>query len=210
MLTGFLSKHFSEDQFFIDAPLSKYTYTKIGGNADFLIFPNSVDELSSLLSFCHENDIRVTILGNASNVLISSEGIRGVVIILTNIKGITLSSYYDNNSPIITCAAGEALIDVSQFALSESLSGLEFACGIPGSIGGAIYMNAGAYGGEIKDVFLSAVACNIEGKIIHLNKDDLDFSYRYSSLQNQPLFIVEVSFSLTKYPKLPAFSPVFR
>lgn len=198
IISTFLKDNFKEDQFFIDALLNQYTYTKIGGKCDFLVFPENKYEFARLVKFCKEQEIKLTILGNASNVLISGEGIRGVVVILTRLKGISIESFYEGNEPVLSCHAGDAIIDVSRAALDNSLTGLEFACGIPGSVGGAIYMNAGAYGGEIKDVFVSATAVDENGDFVQLSKEDLHFSYRTSSLQENKLYIVEVLFKLEK------------
>src|SRR5699024_826542 len=126
-----------------------YTFTKTGGPADILAFPKSERETTDLINYCKEYDISWTVLGNASNLIVRDGGIRGVVIMLMDMNEITI-----RDSKIVV-QAGARLIDTSYAALNSSLSGLEFACGIPGSVGGAVFMNAGAYGGEIKDVFES-------------------------------------------------------
>ena len=131
----------TEDEVKIDEPLSQYTYTKIGGNADYLLFPTTFEQLQQSYKIALLAEIPITILGNGSNVLIKDGGIRGAVFNLTKLADIRLEG------DKVFAQSGAALIDTSRFALEQSLTGLEFACGIPGSIGGALYMNAGAYGG---------------------------------------------------------------
>ena len=129
-------------------PLNKYTFTKTGGPADFLAFPKSVTEVKALLEECRQNNLPWMVLGNASNLIVRDGGIRGLVIMLEKLNHIEVKGNQ------ITSQAGAKLIDTTYVALEHHLTGFEFACGIPGSIGGAVFMNAGAYGGEIKDVFV--------------------------------------------------------
>ena len=122
-------------------PLSNYTYTKTGGPADLLVFPRSVAEVQRVLAAVKQENLPLTVLGNASNLIVKDGGIRGLVMILTDMQELVL----EGNQ--LKAASGAALIEASRQAAAAGLTGLEFACGIPGSIGGAIYMNAGAYGG---------------------------------------------------------------
>lgn len=176
----------------IDEPLHLYTYTKIGGNADVLIFPTEFDEIEKIVLYANENDIPLTILGNASNVLIADGGIRGIVLNLTNLKRIRTE-----NNKIIT-QSGASIIDISQLALKHELSGLEFACGIPGSVGGAVYMNAGAYGGEVSEVLESVLVLTKEGVMKTLLNEDLGLGYRTSVIQKEGYVVLEATFSLEK------------
>ncbi|MFD2618268.1 UDP-N-acetylmuramate dehydrogenase [Terrilactibacillus laevilacticus] len=173
-----------------EAHLGDYTYTKTGGKADILIFPTSYEEVQKIVSFSYKESIPLTILGNGSNLIIKDGGIRGIVMNLTKMTEIRC---IDNR---IMAQSGAAIIDVSRFALSKHLTGLEFACGIPGSVGGALYMNAGAYGGETADVLLSALVVTSEGKTLRLNKDQLDLGYRSSAIAKQNYLVLEAEFLL--------------
>ena len=145
-----------------DEPLREYTFTKTGGNADFLVLPTTYEEVQNTILYAHENDIPLTILGNGSNLIVSDGGIRGIVLISKS-----FGSIYMEDGKIIA-ESGATIIDVSRFALDQKLTGLEFACGIPGSVGGAVYMNAGAYGGEISQVIDSAIVSEwMKGEFLH-------------------------------------------
>ncbi|MEK4666048.1 UDP-N-acetylmuramate dehydrogenase [Niallia sp. FSL R7-0271] len=180
----------TEDEVKIDEPLSQYTYTKIGGKADYLLFPTTFEQLQNAYKVALEAGIPITILGNGSNVLIKDGGIRGVVFNLTKLVTIRLEG------DKVFAESGAALIDTSRFALEHSLAGLEFACGIPGSIGGALYMNAGAYGGEIADVLESATVLTSAGEIISVRKEDLDLGYRTSNIAKNHYVVLEAVFKL--------------
>lgn len=173
-------------------PLSNYSYTETGGPADVLIFPSSTDELIELMQWIKNEDCPLTILGNASNLIVKDGGIRGITIITTSITDVSS----DGNR--ITAGAGAAIIDVSQEALEQKLTGLEFACGIPGSIGGAVYMNAGAYGGEVKDCIESVTVLTREGEVHTYSNEEMDFSYRHSYLMEQDDIVLSVTFKLEK------------
>nr|WP_232423550.1 MULTISPECIES: UDP-N-acetylmuramate dehydrogenase [Bacillus] len=173
-------------------PLKKYTFTKTGGHADILVFPVSYVEVEKTLAFAKEQKIPVTILGNGSNLIIKDGGIRGIVIILTKLNNITVE---DN---LIIAQSGSTIIDVSKTALEYCLTGLEFACGIPGTTGGALFMNAGAYGGEVKDVLQSAVVLNEEGELLTLTQADFDFGYRSSAFAKKNYCVLEATFACEK------------
>lgn len=173
-------------------PLMKYTYTKTGGNADFYITVRSIEETSSLIRYCTTRGIPVTYLGNGSNIIIRDGGIRGVVINLLEIK----HTRVEGDRLIV--GSGYPIIEASRDALAHELTGLEFACGIPGSIGGAIYMNAGAYGGEVKDCILEVTAITPEGEVITFSKDTLELDYRTSVFQENNCIILEAVFQLQK------------
>lgn len=180
----------TEDEVKIDEPLNQYTYTKIGGNADYLLFPTTFEQLQQAYKIALLAEIPITILGNGSNVLIKDGGIRGAVFNLTKLADIRLEG------DKVFAQSGAALIDTSRFALEQSLTGLEFACGIPGSIGGALYMNAGAYGGEIADVLESATVLTAEGEIISVQKEDLELGYRTSNIAKNNYVVIEAVFQL--------------
>ena len=158
----------------INEPMSCHTSFKIGGAADIFISVGSVEELSAVFKKCGELDIPRLVIGKGSNLLVSDSGVEGAVISLLNMNGISVKGEE------IICGAGAALSDVCRAALDNSLTGLEFAYGIPGSIGGAVYMNAGAYGGEMADVVLSAECLARDGSFIKVNSGDMNFGYRKS------------------------------
>ncbi|WP_157456086.1 UDP-N-acetylmuramate dehydrogenase [Carnobacterium maltaromaticum] len=173
-------------------PLSFYTYTKTGGPADILAFPKTEDEIVKLVVWIKAQKLPLTVLGNASNLIVKDGGIRGVVMILTEMNQMQVKKEK------LIVQSGAKLIDTSYRAWSEGLTGLEFACGIPGSIGGAVFMNAGAYEGEISEVLESALVISETGEVIRLSNEDLDFSYRYSSIQKHHGIILEAVFQLKK------------
>lgn len=171
-------------------PLSNYTYTETGGPADLLFFPQSVDEVRAVIDWTAMNDYPLTILGNASNLIVRDGGIRGVTIILTELNHMEVEEH------VITVEAGAAIIDLSEEAYEHSLTGLEFACGIPGSVGGAVYMNAGAYGGEVKDVIETVTVLTRDGEIKELSNEEMHFSYRNSIIQETQDIVLSITFHL--------------
>lgn len=173
-------------------PLSKFTYTKTGGPADCLLFPKNTEEVKQIINYCNKESIPWLCLGNASNLIVRDGGIEGFVIMLSDINQVIITD------TMIKADAGAKLIDVTYDALAKELTGLEFACGIPGSIGGAAYMNAGAYGGELVDVFHSAEIILEDGSLVTYTKEDMDFSYRHSVLQTTKGIVLNVTFQLEK------------
>lgn len=174
----------------VNEPLSNYTFTKTGGPADVLAFPRSQKEARELVEYCLAHQHPWLVLGNASNLIVRDGGIEGFVLMLTKMNQI------DVHEDKIVAEAGAKLIETSREAYRASLTGLEFACGIPGSIGGAIYMNAGAYGGEIKDVFESCDVLWADGTFETLTLEQLEFSYRHSVLQERKGVVLSVTFAL--------------
>lgn len=171
-------------------PLSNYTYTKTGGPADLLVFPRSVEEVQRVLAAVKQENLPLTVLGNASNLIVKDGGIRGLVMILTDMQELVI----EGNQ--VKAASGVALIEASRQSAAAGLTGLEFACGIPGSIGGAIYMNAGAYGGEVKDVISQVEVVTRDGQLKTYAGADCDFSYRHSRFQEGDEVILGVTFDL--------------
>jgi UDP-N-acetylmuramate dehydrogenase len=176
----------------VDEPLKNVTFTKTGGPADILAFPKNKAEVAQIVTYCQAHNIPWMVLGNASNLIVRDGGIRGVVIMLTEMKKIQV------NDEQIEVEAGAKLIDTTYEALAHDLTGFEFACGIPGSVGGAVFMNAGAYGGEIKDVFQSAEVLLQDGTIQVMNNEEMAFSYRHSNVQKQPCVVLSATFALAK------------
>ncbi len=174
-----------------DEPLMNYTFTKTGGPADVLVFPKTQNEVKEVVDYCRTHDVPWMVLGNASNLIVQDGGIRGMVIMLTEMKQIRVSGM------MVTAEAGAKLIDTTYAALDTSLTGFEFACGIPGSIGGAVYMNAGAYGGEIKDVLAEVDVLLADGTLKTLTNEEMAFSYRHSKIQEMDAVVLEARFQLT-------------
>ncbi|MCL2113990.1 MAG: UDP-N-acetylmuramate dehydrogenase [Streptococcaceae bacterium] len=173
-----------------DEPLSKYTYTKVGGPADILVFPSSIEALTTLLQLAKQMSVPITVLGNASNLIVRDGGIRGIVILLEKLKRVNVAGF------TIEAQAGSTLKEVTQIAQQNALSGFEFACGIPGSIGGAVFMNAGAYGGEISQVLVSCKVIDIDGNLSVLTADEMKFGYRHSIIRDENLIVLSAKFEL--------------
>ncbi|BAC12512.1 UDP-N-acetylenolpyruvoylglucosamine reductase [Oceanobacillus iheyensis HTE831] len=187
-----LSRITSEENVMVDELIRNHTYTKLGGKADVYITPESYSEVQDIIKLANKEDVPFTMLGNGSNLIVKDGGIRGIVMNLQK-----LASIWREEDKIIA-QSGARIIDASRTALAESLAGLEFACGIPGSVGGALYMNAGAYGGEIKDVLESTIVVTKEGDIRTLTAVELDLDYRTSNIPDKGYIVLEATFALKK------------
>ncbi|WP_243638763.1 UDP-N-acetylmuramate dehydrogenase [Lucifera butyrica] len=174
-------------------PMTLHTTFQIGGPADFLVFPNSIHEVAAALDLARQHGIAVTVLGNGSNVLVLDHGIRGMVIKFGNEMGYIR---HNGNGTKVIAGAGALLSDVSSYAAQHHLSGLEFAIGIPGSIGGAVFMNAGAYEGEISQVVDAVTGVCPDGSIKRFTYAEIDFGYRHSIFQDNDCTICEVELAL--------------
>jgi len=187
-----LYKCLNEDQVLLNEPMKNHTSFKIGGPCDYFVKPNSIKELQQVLDLCKEFSVEIFVLGNGSNLLVTDKGFRGVVIqVFKNFNFV----HIDNN--VVTAGAGILLAVLAAAAAKEHLSGLEFASGIPGTLGGAVYMNAGAYGGEMKQVVTKVTAVNFDGEVKVFEQDELDFEYRHSALQQKHFIAIEVEMALT-------------
>ena len=171
-------------------PLKQYTYTKVGGAADYLAFPRNQYELKRIVTFANAQEIPWMVLGNSSNIIVRDSGIEGFVIMFDHFHDVRVNGY------VIEAEAGAKLIDVTHVARYHSLTGFEFACGIPGSIGGAVYMNAGAYGGEIAHILQSCKVLTPEGEIKTLTAEELAFGYRHSKIQETGYVVISAKFAL--------------
>ena len=171
-------------------PLKQYTYTKVGGAADYLAFPRNQYELKRIVTFANAHEIPWMVLGNSSNIIVRDGGMEGFVIMFDHFHDVRVNGY------VIEAEAGAKLIDVTHVARYHSLTGFEFACGIPGSIGGAVYMNAGAYGGEIAHILQSCKVLTPEGEIKTLSASDLAFGYRHSKIQETGDVVIAAKFAL--------------
>lgn len=170
-----------------DESMKKHTSFKIGGNADVFIKISILDDLKNIIKYANDNNIKLTIIGNGSNILVKDRGIRGIVVKL-DFKKINIKKV--ENKAIVTVGAGVSLGFLAQKLLRDSIGGFEFASGIPGTIGGAIRMNAGAYGCEFKDIVAKTKCIDKLGNIIELNNEDQNFSYRSSIFKNNELIII--------------------
>lgn len=190
-----LQGYFPKSKILCDEPMSNHTTFKIGGPADIYMEPPT-SEVVSLINLLRNQGIPFIVIGNGSNLLVSDEGIEGVVISLgRNASNVTIEGN------MLKAEAGAMLSKVANLSAEAGLTGLEFASGIPGSIGGAVYMNAGAYGGEIKDVLISATVLTADYKFVEVPVDQLDLSYRHSSLMENGAIVLEVSLGLKEGDK---------
>lgn len=179
-----------KDQVVCDKPLKNHTYTELGGTADYFVTPVTYEQVAEVVRFANKERISFTLLGNGSNLIIKDGGIRGIVMYLGDLSLIRISGNK------VTAQSGALIKEVSRAALAKELKGLEFACGIPGSVGGALFMNAGAYGGEIKDVLVSTTVVDRYGNIKILSAEALDLSYRTSNIPDNDYIVLEATFSL--------------
>ena len=192
---GFLNDNHIE--YICDEPMKNHTTFKVGGNAQVFVTVNSKVELSALMKYISTENISYFILGKGSNLLVSDSGIKGVVITLSG--EFTDIKTKDGNK--IFAGAGASLMKLCRFAQENSLSGLEFAYGIPGSVGGAVFMNAGAYGGEMKDCLVSADYITPQGECGTFTIDELQLGYRTSVFKNKNYIITGCTLSLKEENK---------
>ena len=172
--------------------MKNHTTFRVGGPADIFLTP-SAEELPTVLSVCREEQMPVTVIGNGSNLLVGDQGIRGVVICIGfGMRGIRV------DGEKIFLEAGVTLAAAAQQAAKAGLTGLEFASGIPGTFGGAVVMNAGAYGGEMKDVIVSVRVISEDGEILTLSKEELDLSYRHSVIPERGYLVIDGELLLTR------------
>lgn len=176
----------------MDEPLSLHTYTRMGGPADVFVSPESQAQTIVVVNYAAQYKIPLLLLGNGSNMVVRDGGVRGIVLQLTKLTEITITHTH------VYAESGAAIIDVSRQAALKGLTGLEFACGIPGTVGGAMVMNAGAYGGEIQDVILQCTVLTPEGELLILKKEDLDLAYRTSIIAKKGYYVLSAEFGLSQ------------
>ena len=177
-------------------PMSRHTSFHIGGNAQYFVLPDDEKMLIGVIDFCKKSDIPVTLIGKGSNLVVSDSGINGAVICTLNMNGISLMENGD-----IFAYSGAFLAALCTFARDNSLSGIEFAYGIPGSVGGAMFMNAGAYGGEMKDVAVSTLVLDENLNTRLIEGEDMCLNYRSSIFKKKGLFILGSYFKLKEDKK---------
>ncbi len=188
-----LLKNKSFGEILFDEPMKNHTSFKIGGPADVMIIPSDEDNIIKSIKFCRDNNIKHFIMGNGTNLLVKDIGIRGVVIKIANGFG---NIQIDGDK--VVCQGGALLSLVAKKVLRESLTGFEFASGIPGTIGGAITMNAGAYGGEMKDIVAKVKVLDKNNNILELTNQEMNFRYRGSTVVDRGLVVLEVELQLEK------------
>jgi UDP-N-acetylmuramate dehydrogenase len=182
-----------EENILINEPMKDHTTFKIGGNADYFVTPVNENQIQELIVQLKRQNISYYIIGNGSNLLVSDKGFRGVIIqIFKKFDAICVKDL------IIEVQAGALLSRLSNVALENGLQGLEFASGIPGTVGGAVCMNAGAYTGEIKDIIVSTRVIDQEGNIFTLTNEELDLGYRTSSVMRNSYIVLSAEFKLEK------------
>jgi UDP-N-acetylmuramate dehydrogenase len=187
-----LEQILTKDRIRQNEPMKNHTTFRVGGPADIFLTP-SAEELPAVLSVCREEQMPVTVIGNGSNLLVGDQGIRGVVICIgSGMRGIRV------DGEKIFLEAGVTLAAAAQQAAKAGLTGLEFASGIPGTFGGAVVMNAGAYGGEMKDVIVSVRVISEDGEILTLSKEELDLSYRHSVIPERGYLVIDGELLLTR------------
>lgn len=191
-----------KENIFLNEPMKNHTSFKVGGKANMLLEPQSKEEISQIIKYLNKNNLKYFIIGNGSNLLVKDGGLDLVVIKI----GDKFSDFKINKNKVIS-QSGVLLSVLSKAILKQSLKGFEFASGIPGTLGGAVYMNAGAYGGEIKDVVSKVTVIDKNGEIIVLDNKDLDFGYRKSAIATNEYIVVEVELELEKgnYEQIKAY-----
>lgn len=180
-----------QEKVLAEEPMKKHTTFRVGGPADLFVMPSSEEEVKAAAAICDEEKVPYYIVGNGSNLLVSDKGYRGVIIQLY--KEMSRIRVEDN---VIYAQAGASLAKIANTALESSLTGFEFAAGIPGTIGGACVMNAGAYGGEMKDVLLEVRVMTSDGEVIVLPKEKLELGYRTSVIAKEGYIVLEAAIEL--------------
>lgn len=180
-----LNNVIAKDSILIDEPMSRHTTFRVGGPADFFVTPKAKEEVRDVIRICKEAGMPYYIIGNGSNLLVSDAGYRGVIVqIYKEMNEVKVEG------DLVKAQAGALLSGIAAKALGAELSGFEFASGIPGTIGGACVMNAGAYGGEMKDVLESVTVLTGEGKIIELGRNELELGYRTSVIAKKGYIVL--------------------
>ena len=177
----------------LNEQLKPYTTFRVGGPATYFVEPESIQQVQGLISLCKEHQIDWFVIGNGSNLLVSDEGYDGMIISLQK-----HFSHVIHEDGQIRAEAGAMIAKVSNTAKKHSLTGLEFAAGIPGTVGGALVMNAGAYGGEIKDTLIEAVVLTEQGEVLTLEASQLELGYRKSCILDKKYIVLEALFGLQK------------
>lgn len=180
-----------KEKIFLNEPMKKHTTFRIGGPADYFIVPTEVEEVKAIVALCEEMGMPYYVIGNGSNLLVADKGFRGVIIQIYKAM-----NRVRTEGNVICAQAGASLAQIAMAALEHELTGFEFAAGIPGTLGGAVRMNAGAYGGEIKDVLVRATVLTKEGEMVELSKEEMKFGYRTSIVERTGHIVLEAEIEL--------------
>ena len=186
-----LDQIIDKERVLVDEPMMKHTTFRVGGPADYFVMPTSAEEVKAVISLCKEEEVPYTIIGNGSNLLVGDKGIRGVVVQLFKSM-----NQMELNGNVIKAQAGCSLAQIANAVAAASLTGFEFAAGIPGTLGGAVVMNAGAYGGEMKDVLVSATVLDEEGNVETLSAEELELGYRRSIFNKKNYILLDATMEL--------------
>ena len=182
-----------KERVLLDEPMKKHTTFRVGGNADYFVMPKTTEEVKGVVALCQKENLPYYILGNGSNLLVGDIGYRGVIIqIYKEMNVITV------DGDRICAQAGALLSKVGSVALEAELTGFEFAAGIPGTVGGAVVMNAGAYGGEMKDILASATVLTCDGEVLKLTNEELELGYRTSVIAKKNYIVLEAEYQLER------------
>lgn len=187
----FISTYVPEEDILTEEPMSRHTTFRVGGEAQCFVRISDKEQLKKLIPYLRQVEVPYFILGNGSNLLVSDKGYEGVILQIGNkMNTITVEGIH------IRAQAGALLSQIAKCAYDKGLTGFEFASGIPGSIGGGVVMNAGAYGGEMKQVVESVLVMDIQGEILELSGESMEFGYRTSIIKNRPFIVLEVCLKL--------------
>lgn len=184
-----------KENIFKDEPMKKHTSFKIGGNADFFVIATELEEIKKILELSRRKNIPLTIIGNGTNILVKDEGIRGITLKLELKK---MTKEIEEDKITYTCESGLPLSLIATRALEDGTTGLEFAFGIPGTLGGAIKMNAGAYGGQMQDIVQETTYIDKDGDCYTINNNEHEFEYRSSIFSKIPAIILQTKLVLKK------------
>ncbi len=207
MMLKQLTEILGEAHVFPEEPMQKHTTFRVGGPAEWFVQVGNLEQLKQVLALCKEQGEAYYVIGNGSDLLVSDTGVRGVIIRLTGeFEEITPKETVNEGVCNVCAGAGAMLATLSMRAGRKGFTGLEFANGIPGTVGGAVLMNAGAYGGEIKDTIVAVDVMTKEGEIRRLNKEELQLSYRHSVMMESGDIVLKAYFKLTVRPKLQIFA----
>lgn len=186
-----LAQVVGEENVLANEPMSEHTTFEIGGPADLFVIPETLEQAEQVIAACRAASEPFFVLGRGSDLLVSDEGYRGTIIAMADaLDDVEVDGTH------MTCQAGVTLADAAEMACTLGLTDLEFACGIPGTVGGAVYMNAGAYDGEIKDILASVRALDPSGDVIDIDVADMEMGYRTSRVRTEGLVVLSATFSL--------------
>ncbi len=186
----YLVEILGEENVLLNEPMCHHTTFKVGGEADYFLKISTKEQLKTIVKYLRKIEITYFVLGNGSNLLVGDKGYRGVILDLSGLKQIK------TNEKRVTAEAGALLSGIAKAALGQELTGFEFAAGIPGTVGGAIVMNAGAYNGEMKQIVESVTVLSEAGEELVLDNDTMEFGYRTSVIKNKPFIVLSVTFLL--------------